>query len=108
LFDGREGESAGMNEVPQLVRKKSQPFIQRLNAIVGHDRIALVGIFCNGFGDAVIEAAIECSKLVYFNRRLAFERQIRNGLTQIAVIVNDLIYRKALLQQLAPMQRSSA
>src|SRR5581483_1603039 len=107
-FDGSEGESAGMNEVPELVRKKSQPFIQRLNAIVGRDGIALVGIFCNGFRDAVIEAAVECSKLVYFNVCLALERQIRNGLTQIAIVVNDLIYRKTLLQQLAPVQRSSA
>ena len=40
--------------------------------------------------------------------RLAFERQIRNGLTQIAVVVNDLIDRKTLLQQLAPVQRSGA
>ena len=102
-FYGSEGKSACMNEVPQLVRKKSEPFIQRLNVIVGPDRIALVGIFCNGFGDAIIEAAVECSKLVDFNRRLAFERQICNGLTQIAVVVNDLIDRKTLLQELAPV-----
>ena len=35
--------------------------------------------------------------------RLAFERQIRNGLTQIAVVVNDLIDRKTLLHKLAPV-----
>jgi hypothetical protein len=38
-FDGSEGEGAAMNEVPQLVREKSQPFIQRLNAIVRYGRI---------------------------------------------------------------------
>lgn len=100
-FDGSEGESGGMNEVPQLMREKSQPFVQRLNVIVRPDRIALVGIFRDSLGDAVVETAVERSKFVYFDRRLAFKCQIRDGLTQIAVVVNDLLHRKSLLQQLA-------
>ena len=94
-----------MDEVPQLVREKSQPFTQRLNAIVRHDRKALVGVFRHSIGDAVVEAAVERSKFIYFDRRFDLECQIRDGLAQIAVVVNDLIHRKALLHQLAPVQR---
>src|SRR6185312_17465508 len=53
------------------------------------------------------EAAVESSKFIDFNRCCDFECQIRDGLAQIAVVVNDLIHRKALLHQLVPVQRRS-
>ena len=92
-----------MQEVAQLVCQKAQPFIQRLNAGVGHGRIALVRVFRDGLGDTVVETSIERSKFVYGDRRIALERQVRDGLAEIAVVMNDLIYRKALLQELAPV-----
>ncbi len=96
-----------MDEIPQLVRQRSQSFTQRLNAIVRHDRRALVGVFRHSIGDAVVEAAVERSKFVYFDPGVDFECQIRDGLTQIAIVVNDLIHRKAQPHQLAPVQRRS-
>ena len=92
-----------MQEVAQLVCEKSQPFIQRLHAVVGHVRVALVRVLGDGLGDAIVETSVERSKFVYCDRRIALERQVRDGLAEIAVVMNDLIYRKALLQELAPV-----
>ena len=54
-----------------------------------------------------LSAAVERSKFIYFDPLFDFECQIRDGLAQIAVVVNDLIYRKAMLHQFAPVQRRS-
>ena len=107
-FDGGDGECRRMNEVPQIVREKSQPLIQCLNAVVRHDGIALVGVFRHGIGDAIVEAAVESSKFVYFDRHLALECQIRDGLAEIAIVVNDLIHRKSLLQSSRPCSAADA
>ena len=78
-------------------------FIQRLSAAIGHVRIALVRVLRDGLGDSIVETSVERSKFVYLNRRVALECQVRDGLAQIAVVMNHLIYRKALLQELAPV-----
>ena len=87
-----------MNEISQLVREKSQPFIQGLDAIVLHQRIALKGIFRDSIGDAIVETAVESSKFVDLDRHAAFKCQIRYSLAQIAVVVNDLVNRESLLR----------
>jgi len=102
-FDRSEGKRPCMNEIPQLVREKSQPLVQRLHAVVRRDGIALVGVFRDGFGDAVIETAVERSELVDFDGRLLLERQIGNGLAEIAIVVDHLLHGKSLLKQLAPV-----
>ena len=86
-----------MNEIAQLVREKSQSFIQGLDAIVFHQGTALKGIFRDGIGDTIVETAVESSKLVYLDRHAALEREIRYCLAQIAVVVNNLVNREPLL-----------
>jgi len=106
-FDSAESERGRVQQVPQLVCEKSQAFIQRLDAVVRQDRIALVGVLGDSVGDAIVKAAVECPEFIRFYRRVEFERQIRDGLTQIAVVVNDLIDGESLLQELTPMERRS-
>ncbi len=94
-----------MKEVAQLVCEKSEPLIERLNTIIRQHGISLIGVFRDSLGDSVIETAIECSKFVCFDRCFAFNSEVSDCLTQITIIVNDLLNREPVLHQLAPMNR---
>jgi len=91
--------------VSQIVCEKPKLFIQRLDRFVDDQNLALIRKFRNGFGDGVIETAVECSKFVDRDRRVQLERKVRGGLAEIAVIVNHLVDREPVLQQFAPVQR---
>ena len=86
-----------MNQIAQFVREKPQSFIQGFDAIIFHQRTALKRVFRDGIGDSIVETAVESSKLVYLDRYLALERQIRYSLAEIAVVVNNLVNREPLL-----------
>ena len=105
FLNGRHGERGGMNEVSQFVRQNPNLLIQCLHAAIRDQRIAVVGVFRDGISDSVVDAAVERSKLVRCNWRTGFERQVRNGLTVIAVVVNNLLNRKPIQEQLAAVQR---
>ena len=57
-----------MDKVPQLVRKKSQPFIEVAGLGIGKDRVVLVAEFRYGVGDRIVQASIERSKLIDLDR----------------------------------------
>ena len=80
------------------MREKSQPFIQGLDALALHQRIALKSEFRDGIGDAIVETAVESSKFVDLDRRAAFKCQIRYRLAEIAIVVNNLVNRESLLR----------
>ena len=103
-FDGCNGKSRDVKMVSQLVREKSKPFVQSLYAKVLDQRVALKRIFGHRIRDTIVETAVESSKLVYLDRSAAFECEIGYGLTEITVVVNDLINRKPLQRQLSPVQ----
>ncbi len=83
----------------------TQAFIQRPVGFRLRLGIFLLRVFRNGIGDAVVETAIEGPKLIYPYQGAAFESQIRYRLTQIAVVVDNLVNGKSSFQQLAPVQR---
>jgi len=56
----------------------------------------LKSVFRDGIGDAIVETAVESSKLIDLDRHTPFECQIRYGLAQIAIVVNDLVHRESL------------
>ena len=97
-LDGDYSKRRGVNEIAQFVREKSQPFIQRLDAIALHQRIALKSVFRDGIGDAIVETAVESPKLIYPNLRTTFKCQLRYRLAEVAVVVNDLIDRKSIFR----------
>ena len=45
-------------------------------------------------GDCIIEAAIECPEFIDRNRRAGFMGQVCDGLTDIAVVPDDLLNGK--------------
>jgi hypothetical protein len=95
-FDGCNGKSRDVKMVSQLVREKSKPFVQGLYANVLDQRIPLKGIFGHCIGDTIVETAVESSKLVYLDRTAALKCEIRYCLTEITVVVNNLLNRESL------------
>ena len=77
--------------------EKSQPFVQRFDPIVLQQRTALKSMFRHGIGDSIVETAVESSKLVYLDRLVALEREIRYCLTKITIVVNNLVNREPML-----------
>jgi len=95
-FDGCNGKSRDVEMVSQLVREKSEPFVQGLYASVLDQRIPLKSIFGHRIGDTIVETAVESSKLVYLDRSAAFKCEIGYCLTKVTVVVNNLINREPL------------
>src|SRR6185437_7997291 len=84
-----------MQKVTQFVGEESQPLL-RLNGLsVCHDKIPLVAEFGDRIGNRVVQTAVEGAKFVDLKRRIALIREIGNGLTQVAVVVHDLVNRKS-------------
>ena len=95
-FDRHDGQRRRVQQISQLVREKSQPFIQRLDVLAFQQRMALKSVFRHGIGDAIVETAVESSKLIDRDRHAPFKCQIRYGLAQIAIVVNHLVNRESL------------
>ena len=88
------------------MRKRAETLVQRLNAPVRRRKIALVGKFGDGIGDGIVETAVERSKFFDVDRRTPIDRQFRNRLAEIAIVMDNLVDGEPVLQQLAPMTRS--
>ncbi|HEX5863106.1 MAG TPA: hypothetical protein VF014_02395 [Casimicrobiaceae bacterium] len=106
-FDGGDGESRGIDEVAELVGQKAQSFIKRLTPFIGNRKVALVGKFGDGIGDRVVQATVESPKFVDLDWRIVFECHVRYSLAEIAVIMNNLVNREPVLQQVVPVPRRS-
>ena len=96
-FDGHNSKSCRLKLISQLVREESKPFIQGLDAVLLRQGTALKRVLRHGVGDPIVKTAVESSKLVCLDRRATFKCQIRYGLAEIAVVVNNLVDRESLL-----------
>src|SRR6185312_517735 len=96
-FDRSERERGGMNEITQLVREKPQPLIPRLGLAIRRHGVSLITEFRYGVGYGIVQAPVERSKLVYLDHRIALECQVGYCLAEIAVVVNDLLDRVAMV-----------
>ena len=62
----------------------------------------------DGMRDRIVEAPVEGAKLVRGDVRFLFDRQIGNGLADVAVAVDHLVDAESEAQQVAPVQSRSA
>jgi hypothetical protein len=95
-FHGCNRKSRYVQMVSQFVREKTEPFVQGLYTNVLHEGIALKSVFGHRVGDAIVETAVESSKLVYLNRSAVFKCEIGYCLTEITVVVNNLLNSEPL------------
>lgn len=73
-------------------------------------RNSLVSLFRepgDGVGDRVVKTSIQGSELVDRKRSVALDRQIGDGLAQIAIVVHDLVNSEAEAQQNLPVSRGA-
>src|SRR6185437_3416725 len=96
-LDRGERERCGMDEVAQLVGEKTQPLIPRSGLTNGRHGVSLITEFRYGVGYGIVQAPVERSKLVYLDHRIALECQVGYCLAEIAVVVNDLLDRVAMV-----------
>jgi hypothetical protein len=82
---------AFVQEVPQLVREKSKLLVQRFDIPVLQQRIALEDILLQGIGNAVVETAVERPEFIDPDEYFTFGSQFRDGLAQIAVVMDHLV-----------------
>ena len=104
-FDSRDRKHRGVEQIAQLVRESTEALAHGLSAFGRDQVIALTAELGDRVRNGVVEAAVERVKLVCRHRRVVFGRKLGDRLTEIAVIVNDLVYGKSLPQQFAAVRR---
>ena len=85
------------------MRKKTEAFVRRAFGGIGDNPISLTPEFRHCIGNRIVEASIESLEFVIGDQRVAFDRELRNGLAEIPVVMDDLVHRKAPLQQFIAM-----
>jgi hypothetical protein len=62
-----------------------------------------MSIGAHGTCKGVVDAPVERAEFVDFDWSIELIRETRDALTHIAIIAHDLFERKALVEQIAPM-----
>jgi hypothetical protein len=86
------------------LNQEPDPLIGCRFVLAGHGRVALKAERGDRICDGVVQAAIQRSELVDGERRIALERQVGDGLAQIAVVVDILVDGDAQLQRFPPVR----
>jgi hypothetical protein len=96
-----------MHQISKLTGERSESRIQRLRAFLSDLRSAQLRVLVDRLRDGIVEAAIEGWKFIDLDRRAEFVSQIRDRLTKITVVPNDLLEGVAAFLQLASVQRGA-
>lgn len=98
-FQRAHRHAGGRERVAELVYKKA-------GALPGFVRVALqypgITLRCelqHGVRDGVVEAPVQRAELIDRKGGVALERQVRDGLAKVAIVVNDLVHRIPQRQQ---------
>ena len=90
---GTESQSSGRHRVAQFMDKESDTFSCLVIVMFEDPGIALSAEFQYGVSDRVVEAPVQGAELVDGKRRIKLKRQVRDGLAEVAIVVNDLVDR---------------
>jgi len=94
-----------VDEISQFVTQEAQALVEYVCALLGDREFPSVGKFRHGVGNGIVEAAVEGLELDRLERYGVFKRHLRDGLTQIAVVVHHLVHRKSMVQKLETVLR---
>ena len=86
--------------------KKTKGFVHRPLVRISDNLISFACEFRNCVSNRVIETSIECMEFIIRDRRVVFGSQFRNSLTEIPIVVDDLIQSEPPQQQLSAMMAS--
>jgi hypothetical protein len=101
-------DERGMRQVAQFVRQEPEALIPAHGLSTVGER-SLARVLADRTGDGVGQAAIQEPKVSRAHGCTRFDRQLRDGLTDVAIIVDDLRHREPLAQHVVPVEdRASA
>jgi hypothetical protein len=72
------------------MRKEPEPHVLAIGVAVDGGLIALAPELRDGAGDRVIQASIQHPKVIGADGRVRFDGQFRDGLADVAIVVDDL------------------
>ena len=98
-LENLERDDPGIDQVAQLVCEEAQALL--LARVLPHDGglVARAPVFGHGAGDRVVQAPVQGAELVDGHRRLGLHSQFGDGLTDVAVGMDDLRHRESLKQE---------
>jgi hypothetical protein len=80
--------------------QKAELLSEVCRVLNGDTSVALGDELGHGIGDGVVEASVQRPELDDRERRVALDRQVGDGLAQVAVVMNHLVDGVAELQKL--------
>ena len=102
-LNGTDCERRRRQSIANLVYKKPDPLLDLIILPLKHLGVALGTEFQNCISDCIVEAPVQGPKLNHRERCVTLERQVRDGLTEITVVVDYLVYRIAQAQETRPV-----
>jgi hypothetical protein len=89
-FHDVERDERGIEQVAQFMRKEPEPHVLAIGVAVDGGLIALAPELRDGARDRVIQASVQHPEVIGADGRVRFDGQFRDGLTDVAVVVDDL------------------
>ena len=98
-----ERDNRGVEQVPQFMSEEPSALVPSRGFTRESGLISLTSILRNRAGDGIVKASVQRTKVVRADRHVQFHRQLRDGLTDIAIVVHDLRHGKPLKQEVMSM-----
>ena len=95
-----EGQHRAAEQVSQLVREESELLVGSTGVVVDDIDLVLAFVLRDRVGDRVVETLVEGAELVGADLGLALDGKLGDGLTGVAVVVDDLRDREAAAQEI--------
>ena len=89
------------------MHEKTKALIDLGGLLARYGGVPLEAELSHGIRNGVVKASVQGTKLVDAERRIALHRQVGNRLAKVPVVVNDLVDRKAQLQELLAVRRGA-
>jgi hypothetical protein len=103
-LDHVEGDQRRMKQVPQFMRKESEPLIRASACVVEGGLVPFAPVSGDRARDRGVKTAVEHPKVIRTDRHAPFRSQLRDRLTEVAVVMHYLRQGQSLRSQVMPVQ----
>jgi hypothetical protein len=97
-------DERGMRQIPQFMRQEPEALGPACGLSVDVGQRSFAPVLGDRARDGVVQVAIEQPKVLRADGRARFDGQLRDGLTDVAIVVDDLRHGEPLTQQVVPVQ----
>ena len=103
-----ERHDRDMDQVPQFVCEESKPLVLASGVSIDGGLIAFEPVLSDCVRDGVVKASVQHAKVIHAHRRVGFQCQFGDGLTDVAIVVHDLRQSEPLPQKVVPVEHRAA